>query len=108
MKNVSTRRVQYSLADRKTLEVLPDALGLERSRNLAKGNVDGVKRDKDPEHVEEDEVHPEIHEVAGIEVDVSGEPLGAEGHEACEVVSAVSRRCLLLGRSHLRIALPSR
>lgn len=44
--------------------------------------VDGVQRDKDPEHVEEDEVHPHVHEVAAIQVDVADEPLGAKGHEA--------------------------
>lgn len=43
---------------------------------------DDPERDPHPERVEEDEIHPEVHEVARIEVQVTNEPLGAKGHEA--------------------------
>jgi len=49
---------------------------------------DCVEWDEDPEHVEEEEVDPEVHEVAAVEIDVADEPLGAEGHEACNDVSS--------------------
>lgn len=55
----------------------------KRIRNVADGVGNGIERDKHPQHVEEDEVDPEVHEVAAVEVDVAGEPLGAKGHEAC-------------------------
>jgi hypothetical protein len=63
--------------------------GLSDSLSHSKGVRDVVDRvpnriqgNKDPQHVEEHQVHPHIHEVAAVEVDVAGEPLGAESHEA--------------------------
>ena len=51
--------------------------------DINEGDVKGEERKEDPEHVEEDEVDPEEHEVASIEVLVHCEPFGGKGHEAC-------------------------
>lgn len=54
----------------------------QRVVDVEHGDVDGVGGDDDPEHVEEDEVDPLVHEVARVEVVVHGQPLRAEGDEA--------------------------
>lgn len=46
------------------------------------GVIHSVEGNEDPEHVEEDKVHPHVHEVAAVEVDIADEPLRAKGHEA--------------------------
>lgn len=67
-------------------ELLPSLCrSLSNSKSI--GNVanrihNRKQRDKDPKHVEEDQIHPHVHEVAAVEVDVAGEPLRAESHEA--------------------------
>lgn len=51
--------------------------------DVADGVPDCVERDENPEHVEEEQVDPKVHEVAAVKVDVADEPLRAKGHEAC-------------------------
>lgn len=65
------------------LQLLLKAAGSKGAGYVIVRVVHGIQRDEYPEHVEEDEVHPHVHEVASIEVDVAGEPFGAKGHEAC-------------------------
>ena len=64
-------RLQNAIADRKrvgdVLEAIPQR----------------ISREEDPKHVEENQVHPEEHEVAAVEILVAGEPLGSESHETC-------------------------
>lgn len=49
--------------------------------DIANRDPESVDRKKHPEHVEEKQVHPEVHPVASIKVVVGGQPLGAEGNE---------------------------
>lgn len=56
---------------------------LESIKNIGGRSPDGIDGNKDPDHVEEDQVDPLVHEVAGVEVDVADKPLGTKGHEAC-------------------------
>ena len=50
--------------------------------DIDEGDVESEEREEYPEHVEEDEVYPEEHEVASVEILVHREPLGSESHEA--------------------------
>jgi len=58
------------------------ALGPDRKgvRNVRNADVDGVGRDRDPDKVEKEQVEPEIHPVASVEVDVVDQPFRAESH----------------------------
>ena len=64
------------------LQVLLHLALLQRTRDIPNCPIDSIEGDEHPEHVEEDQIHPQIHEVASVEVDVAGKPLGAEGHES--------------------------
>ena len=61
----------------------------ECGRDVANGVPDCVEWDEDPEHVEEEEVDPEVHEVAAVEVNIADKPLGAECHEAYIIYQTV-------------------
>ena len=49
--------------------------------DVKEGHVEGEEREENPEHVEENKVDPEEHEVASVQVLVHGEPFGSESHE---------------------------
>lgn len=69
------------------LDTIRDLLALfrlancESVRDIVVRVPHGIQWDEHPQHVEEDEVYPHIHEVAAIEVDITSEPLRAKGHE---------------------------
>jgi hypothetical protein len=76
---IQSIRLPHLLALLLSLSLAPDGKGIV---DIGHGDVDGPGGDKDPEHVEEDEVDPLVHEVARVEVVVLDEPLGAKGDEA--------------------------
>ena len=49
---------------------------------VGRADVDGIDRDKYPQHVEKHKINPKIHEVAAVQVDIASEPFRAERHEA--------------------------
>lgn len=53
----------------------------ERVRYLTVRVCHCVKRNDDPQTVEEDQVYPHVHEVASIKVHTARQPLGTERHE---------------------------
>lgn len=69
-------------ASETALDILLAGLGSKRIRDLRVRVPNRIERDDDPQTVEEDEVHPHVHEVATIKIDIAGEPLGAKSHES--------------------------
>jgi len=54
----------------------------EGLKNVISRDIDRIERDDNPETVEEDEEQPLVHPVAGVEVDVTRQPLRHESHVA--------------------------
>jgi len=57
---------------------------VEGLKNVISRDIDRIERDDNPETVEEDEEQPLVHPVAGVEVDVTRQPLRHESHVAYE------------------------
>jgi hypothetical protein len=51
--------------------------------DIDEGDVEGKEWEEHPEHVEENEVDPEEHEVTSVKILVHRKPFGGEGHETC-------------------------
>ena len=64
------------------LQILSRLSCVQRTRDVPNRVPNNPQRNPNPERVEEDQVHPEVHEVACIKVDITDEPLGAESHES--------------------------
>lgn len=64
------------------LHCLLRALDLEGSCQSIPANINGVRRDPNPERVEEDQVHPQVHKIAAVQPLVSGQPLRGKRHES--------------------------
>ena len=47
-------------------------LSLKRHRYFRGRIPNGIEGYKHPQHIEEDEIDPEVHKIAGIEVEVAG------------------------------------
>ena len=59
-----------------------DSSHLEGVQDIRRRDVDCVEWEENPDHIEENQINPLIHEITSIEVDVAREPLGAKRHEA--------------------------
>ena len=53
----------------------------ERTADLAICLMEDPERDEDPQHIEEEQVDPEVHEIGRVKVLGAGKPFGAECHE---------------------------
>jgi hypothetical protein len=73
-------------------DAVPDRI---RVSDIPETKPQCVQWKEHPEHIEENQVHPEVHEIAAIKILVAGEPLGSKSHEACvEHISVYYTRIL--------------
>ena len=50
--------------------------------HILEAGPQGIQWQENPQHIKEDQIYPQEHEVARIEILVAGQPFGGESHEA--------------------------